>query len=174
MTTEPARVPYGGVATRAVALAVDAGLAQVIVFGLGAVVALVASLAGGLHLGTVAKLLAAAAWLLIVAGYFVFFWTTTGQTPGMRLMGLRVAGPDGVSLGPKRAVVRVVGLGLAIVPFFAGFLPIFVDSRRRTLPDFMARTVVVYDHGPTPTLEEETTYDPVGVGARGSAARTAP
>src|SRR4051812_49320503 len=99
MTEDPVRVPYAGVATRAVALAIDAGLAQVIVFGAGAVAALVASLAGGFDLGTFAKLLAAAAWLLIVAGYFVFFWATAGQTPGMRLMGLRLAGPDGLRPG---------------------------------------------------------------------------
>ena len=46
--------------------------------------------------------------------------------------------------GLGRSLIRVVGLGLAIIPLFAGFLPMFVDDRRRALPDFMARTVVVH------------------------------
>jgi hypothetical protein len=34
---------------------------------------------------------------------------------------------------------------IAIVPFFAGYLPVLFDERRRGLPDFMAGTEVVYD-----------------------------
>jgi uncharacterized RDD family membrane protein YckC len=39
----------------------------------------------------------------------------------------------------------VIGLGLAIIPFFAGFIPVLFDHRRRGLPDYLAGTVVVYD-----------------------------
>ena len=76
--------------------------------------------------------------------YFVVFWTSTGQTPGMRWLGLRVTTGDGGGVGVGRALIRVVGLGLAIVPLFAGFLPVLVDDRRRALQDFMAGTIVVY------------------------------
>jgi uncharacterized RDD family membrane protein YckC len=41
-------------------------------------------------------------------------------------------------------VVRLIGLGLAIVPLFLGFLPVLVDARRRGLHDFLAGTVVLY------------------------------
>ena len=176
MSAEPvARVPYAGMATRAVALAIDAGLAQVIVFGAGAVVALVFSLVGGVELGTVAKVVAACAWALIVAGYFVFFWATAGQTPGMRLLGLRVIGPDGASPSLRRSLVRIVGLAAAIVPLCAGFLPVLVDDRRRGLQDFLARTVVVYDDAPAPYMQQErTAHDPVGVRSGRSTAGTAP
>ena len=167
-------VPYAGVATRAVALAIDAALAQLIVFGGGAVVVLVASLAN-VQFGTVAKVLAGVAWVAIVAGYFVFFWTTAGQTPGMRLLGLRVIAPDGEPPSPRRSFVRVVGLAAAIIPMFAGFLPVLVDDRRRALQDYLARTVVIYDHIPAPSmLNERTTHDAVGVRSRGSTAGTAP
>jgi hypothetical protein len=40
--------------------------------------------------------------------------------------------------------VRLVGLGLAIIPLGAGFLPVLVDDRRRALQDFLAGTVVLY------------------------------
>jgi uncharacterized RDD family membrane protein YckC len=41
--------------------------------------------------------------------------------------------------------VRTLGLALAIIPCFLGFLPALFDSRRRALPDYLAGTVVVYD-----------------------------
>ena len=34
---------------------------------------------------------------------------------------------------------------LAIVPLFAGLVPVLFTERRRRLPDFLARTVVLYD-----------------------------
>ena len=140
-------VPYAGVATRAVALAADVAIAHVIVFAGGAILALVGSLVGDVRLDSLARVLAAAAWLAVVGTYFVLFWSTAGQTPGMRLMGLRVTTSDGTHPGVSRSVVRLLGLGLAIVPLFAGFLPVLVDLRRRGLHDFLAGTVVLYDDG---------------------------
>jgi uncharacterized RDD family membrane protein YckC len=138
------QVPYAGIATRAVALAIDVAIAQVILLAGGAVLALVASLVGGIDLGTLAKILAAAAWVAVVGFYFVLFWSTAGQTPGMRLMALRVMTVAGVHPGVTRSLVRLVGLGLAIVPLFAGFLPVLFDERRRGLHDLLAGTVVLY------------------------------
>ena len=138
------QVPYAGIASRAVALAIDVAIAQVIVFVTGAVLALVASLVGGIELGTLGKILAAVAWAAVVGFYFVLFWSTAGQTPGMRLMALRVMTGAGVHPGVTRSIVRLVGLGLAIVPLFAGFLPVLFDERRRGLHDLLAGTVVLY------------------------------
>jgi uncharacterized RDD family membrane protein YckC len=137
--------PYGGIATRGVALAIDVAIAQAIVFLAGAVFALVGSLVGDLEFDTLGRLLAACAWAVTVATYFVLFWSTTGQTPGMRLMALRVFGPDGEHPGVGRSLIRLVGLGLAIIPLFAGFLPVLFDERRRGLHDFLAGTVVRYE-----------------------------
>jgi uncharacterized RDD family membrane protein YckC len=137
-------VPYAGVATRAVALAVDVALAHVIVFVGGAIVALVGSLVGDVRLDTLGRLLAAAAWIAVVSSYFVLFWSTAGQTPGMRLMGLRVMTYNGAHPSASRSVVRLIGLVLAIVPLFLGFVPVLLDAQRRGLQDFMAGTVVLY------------------------------
>ena len=139
-----ARVPYAGIATRALALAIDVAIVQVVVFAGAAVLALVGSLVGDLKLDTVGRVLAAAAWAGAVATYFVTFWSTAGQTPGMRIMDLRVTGADGALPSVGRSIVRVVGLALAIIPLFAGFLPVLVDDRRRGLHDFLAGTVVVH------------------------------
>jgi uncharacterized RDD family membrane protein YckC len=139
-----ARVPYAGVATRAVALAIDVALAQLIAFAGGAVFALVGSLVGDLKLDTTGRLLAGIVWLAVVGTYFVLFWSTVGQTPGMRTMAVRLVTYDGHPPNIARSIVRLIGLGLAIIPCFLGFVPALVDSRRRALPDLLAGTVVLY------------------------------
>lgn len=141
--TEP-EVPYAGLATRAVALAVDVAIAHVIVFAGGAILALVASLVGVDHFNALEKVLGAIAWVSVVGTYFVLFWTTAGQTPGMRLMGLCVMTYGGEHPGVGRSIVRLAGLVLAIVPVFLGFVPVLLDARRRGLQDFLAGTVVLY------------------------------
>ena len=59
---------------------------------------------------------------------------------GVRVVCARSDGP--VSL--RAALVRLVGMLLAAIPLFAGFLLILVDDRRRGLQDRLARTVVRY------------------------------
>lgn len=133
---------YGGLGTRGIAFAIDMAL-TLAVFLLGAAVAaLVASLVGGFKPAWLAGLLAAVGWSAVVAVYLVFFWTVTGQTPGMQLMSLRVE-HGGAPPNVGRSLLRLVGLLLAIVPLFAGFVPVLVDRRRRALQDFMAGTVVL-------------------------------
>ena len=43
---------------------------------------------------------------------------------------------------------------LAIVPMFAGFIPVLFTERRRGLPDFRAGTVVLYDENGRVTKAE--------------------
>jgi uncharacterized RDD family membrane protein YckC len=148
-TPAPGLSPYAGIATRAIALAIDMALAHIIVFALGAVIALVGSLAGGdATLNSLEQVLAVCAWVLVVGSYFIVFWSTAGQTPGMRTMGLRVVDASGGHPGTARSALRLVGLVLAIIPLGAGFIPVLIDDRRRALQDFLARTVVVYDVAP--------------------------
>ena len=143
--SEPRAVPYAGIATRAVALALDVATVHVLVLVGAGLIGLVASLVGDLRPEWLVAILVGAAWGLSVTTYFVLFWSVTGQTPGMRAMRLRVArSVDGEPPSFWRAVVRLIGLLLAIVPLFAGFLPVLFDSKRRALPDYLARTVVLY------------------------------
>jgi uncharacterized RDD family membrane protein YckC len=138
------RVPYAGIATRAVALAIDAVLSQGIFIVGAALLGLAGSLVGELRPAWLVAFLAAAGWVLTGTTYFAGFWSVTGQTPGMRLMRIRVVARDGAPPHAARALIRVVGLVLAIIPVFAGFIPVLIDNRRRGLPDFLAGTVVVY------------------------------
>jgi uncharacterized RDD family membrane protein YckC len=136
-------VAYGGVATRGAAFAIDAGITHATLAVGAALFALVASLFGDFQSTWLAATLAGAAWALVVGGYFTFFWATVGQTPGMRLLRLRVAAESGGLLSAGRSILRFVGLVLAIVPLFAGLVPVLFDRRRRALQDVLARTVVL-------------------------------
>ena len=142
--------PYGGIATRGIALAIDAAIANGIYIVIAALLGLVTSLVGDLHPKWLVALIAATGWALLVGGYFVLFWSATGQTPGMRMMRLRVVTYRGERVHFVRALIRLGGLALAIIPLFAGFLPVLVDERRRALQDFLARTVVVHVSEPAP------------------------
>jgi uncharacterized RDD family membrane protein YckC len=77
-----------------------------------------------------------------VVTYFVVFWTLTGQTPGSRLLGIRVQSASGGGLHLLQALRRFGGLVLAALPLGAGFLLILVDERRRGLQDRIGATVV--------------------------------
>jgi uncharacterized RDD family membrane protein YckC len=133
---------YGGLASRGTGLVIDAALAQLAFLVISGTVALIAGLAGGLHGGWLPGTLVGAGWLIVSAAYFVVFWSTGGQTPGMRVMRVRVVTASGQPLSVLRSLVRFAGLLLAIIPVFLGFLPVPFDGRRRALPDFLAGTIV--------------------------------
>ena len=121
---------YAGIVSRTVALAIDAASLTI---GFAVEIS-----SPGAVLG------AAALWSIVVVIYFVGFWTLAGETPGMRLMALRVINAAGDPPGLFRSLVRLAGMILAAIPFFAGYLLILVDDRRRGLQDMLAGTTVVY------------------------------
>ena len=127
------------------ALATDAIIVAFVFVVGGALIGLVASLFGGLRPTWLVDVLAAVGWSLVVVGYFVTFWSTVGQTPGMRLMRVRVVSASGEPPSGWRSLVRLIGLALAVILLFTGFLPALFDGRRRALEDFMAGTTVIYD-----------------------------
>src|SRR4051812_25498614 len=135
---------YVGLVTRAIAFGLDAALINAVAILTAAIVALTFSIVSiPEELRKLAVAAGGAAYLLWVIGYFVAFWSTTGQTPGNRAVGIRVQTSSGVRLRPRRALLRFVGLTLAALPLFAGFLIILVDDRRRGLQGRPARTVGV-------------------------------
>jgi uncharacterized RDD family membrane protein YckC len=137
---------FAGVASRGAALVVDAFLIVAATAVIGGAASLVAAVVGGLHPQWLAQGLLSLAGVAVAVGYFVLFWHTAGQTAGMRLLHVRVLSKreDG-RLSAWQALVRTIGLALAIIPCFLGFVPAFFDRRRRALPDYLAGTEVVYD-----------------------------
>jgi uncharacterized RDD family membrane protein YckC len=137
-------VHYVGLTTRAIAIVLDAAVIILVAVVVDVGAALIVSL---LHLPHnvrhVLVVIGGVAYILWTIGYFVGFWTTTGQTPGNRAMQFRVLTTHGEIMGMGRALIRFAGLILAALPLFLGYLLIPFDSRRRGLQDLLARTVVV-------------------------------
>jgi uncharacterized RDD family membrane protein YckC len=135
---------YSGLATRGIAFVIDAALIDLVAVIVAAAAALIVTIFHFPHeVRTVLKVIGAVLAVLWAIGYFVAFWSATGQTPGNRVMQIRVVTADGGRVKPRRGVVRFAGLILAALPLFAGYLPILFDSRRRGLQDRIAGTVVI-------------------------------
>jgi uncharacterized RDD family membrane protein YckC len=141
----PPLLEYQGLITRGIAFAIDAALVNLVAVVVATAVALTLS-ALSLSDSLDKVLYAAGAWVFLVwsAGYFVTFWSTTGQTPGNRVMQIRVVrAEDGAALRPWRALLRLFGLMLAVLPLFLGLLPILLTDRRRGLQDVIGGSVVI-------------------------------
>jgi uncharacterized RDD family membrane protein YckC len=141
---------YVGLATRVVSFLVDAALITFVDVVVGVAAALILSVLHIPHeLRTILTVIGAVAFVLGSILYFVIFWSTTGQTPGARILQIRVVSAGGARVKPRWAVARCVGVVLAALPLFAGFVPILFDSRRRGFQDWLARTAVVEAPGPS-------------------------
>lgn len=136
---------YVGLATRVLAFVLDAAIINLVALLVSLGAALILSL---FHvrsdLKTVLVTLGAVVYALWTIGYFVGFWASqTGETPGDRVMRIRVVAADGERLKLGRAVLRAIALVVGTIPLFAGELLILFDRRRRAFHDLVARTVVV-------------------------------
>jgi uncharacterized RDD family membrane protein YckC len=139
---------YAGLVTRTIAIALDGAIVWSVAAAVAVTVGLGVSL---LHIPT--KVVAVIASVGVVVSvlwsiaYFVFFWSSTGQTPGSRVMGITILDSRGhAGLKPRRALLRLIGLCLAAIPLLAGLLMMLWDERGRCLQDRLARTVVVNSH----------------------------
>ena len=72
--------------------------------------------------GSVVVAAISVAWLFV---YFAYCWATTGKTPGMVLLGIRVVRADGAHAEPWRAVVRTLILPISVALFFVSLPLIF-------------------------------------------------
>jgi uncharacterized RDD family membrane protein YckC len=156
---------YAGIVTRGVALVIDALIVNLFVIIAGAAVNLLVSLFGGnINFDAAGALAAGFLWFVWLGLYFAIFWNVTGQTPGDRVMGIRVVGARGGELGLWRSVVRFIGLVLCALPLGLGFVPVLYDSRRRGLHDRLARTVVQWVDAPA---QDQQLLTPGAVSAPG-------
>jgi uncharacterized RDD family membrane protein YckC len=145
---------FAGSFSRALALAIDAG----IVYGSlllvsAAIAALINAFAkGDQHAGTVVIALGFVAWSLIAITYLAVFWSGAGRTPGMSFVAIRMLAEDGEPVRPGQALRRTIWLGISALPLLLGFWGVLFERERRGWPDRRARTVVCYAD---PELDQE-------------------
>jgi len=75
--------------------------------------------------------------------YYVYFWSTTGQTIGHRVMSLRVVRVDGAPLSIGTGVMRLIGFIISEIPLFLGLLWVLWDAGKQGWHDKIAGTCVV-------------------------------
>jgi uncharacterized RDD family membrane protein YckC len=142
LTTLEENRPDVGLATRVISWAVDILLINLvaIITGLGA--QLIASIFPiTKNLKPLFLAIAAGVYVVWTAAYFVVFWSMSGQTPGARLMQVRLVTPDGGKVKPVRALVRWVGMNVGMLPLPWGYVPI--PFKRLGFPDWLAHTRVI-------------------------------
>ena len=99
---------------------------------------------------------------LLFTGYFIFFeWLWNGQTPGKRLMKLRVIRDDGRPVTLWEAIARNLlrvfdaAPGFFLPVYSVGLIVVFVSGRDQRVGDLFAGTVVVRERtDEAPTFEE--------------------
>jgi uncharacterized RDD family membrane protein YckC len=144
VTTEKVVLTYrvAGLGSRFLAWLIDAALIAVL-FAMGAGVGSVLDvLRPGVGSAVIYVWLFALLW-----GYFLFFeWLWVGQTPGKRLMGLRVVRTEGTAISFLQAGLRNVLRTADSLPFFyaLGFAVMACDRLNRRLGDLAAGTLVVH------------------------------
>jgi uncharacterized RDD family membrane protein YckC len=109
---------------------------------------------------------------LIFAGYFIFFeWLWNGQTPGKRLMKLRVIREDGRPITLWEAVARnLLRIFDAVPGFFIpiysiGLVSIFLSNRDQRIGDMFSGTVVIRERTDEAPTFAETFSNQVSDGA---------
>jgi uncharacterized RDD family membrane protein YckC len=136
-----------GIATRGVAAAVDLGLLFLVLsIGSGLLASVVPAVSGGSDgLSLTGVLTLGAVGFLIGGTLFVAFWALIGQTPGMRLLSIRLDVNGSNEVGLRRALRRIFAIPLSLLPLGLGYLAIIRSRERRGWHDRIAGTSVVYD-----------------------------
>jgi uncharacterized RDD family membrane protein YckC len=143
LTTEKVPIAYrvAGVGSRFLAWLIDFAV-LFLLFLVGRMLGVVLILAGGV-VGVVVLALSSFALLW---GYFLLFeWLWSGQTPGKRLLGLRVVHTSGSALTFAGAAVRNLVRFVDLLPAFyaVGFTVAACEGKSRRLGDLAADTLVV-------------------------------
>ena len=105
---------------------------------------------------------------LVFAGYFIFFeWLWNGQTPGKRLLKLRVIREDGRPITLWEAIARNLLRIFDAVPGFVlpvysiGLITIFLSGRDQRIGDMFAGTVVIRERTDEAPTFAETFSNPI-------------
>jgi len=82
---------------------------------------------------------------LLGLAYYMYFWSAYGhgQTPGNRVLGIRVVKTTGAELTLMDAFIRYVGFILSCIVIFIGVIWVAFDANKQGWHDKIAGTYVV-------------------------------
>ena len=80
-------------------------------------------------------------WLALYFTVFPAWWN--GQTPGKKLLGIRVVQLDGTPITLWEAFERCGGYGAGVATGLLGFIQVWWDPNRQAIHDKIAETVVI-------------------------------
>jgi uncharacterized RDD family membrane protein YckC len=154
------RPPQAGVISRGLAFLVDGVIVNgILALASAALTLFFVQILNEDQVPTPALLVGGAAWIVLGSLYLVGFWELVGQTPGMRLVGLRLKAPGHETPTGRQARLRLVWLVLSVIPLGAGVWAILFNDRRHGWMDRRSGTEVVYtigrDRAPAPWSEPE-------------------
>lgn len=141
---------YGGFFKRAVGFLIDLFLIMIsnmMLIGLGLLAACKAM--NDLNLSSPSEdlvFLLTGLFMFSSLGYFICYlgyFNSVGQTPGKKLLGLRVISQSGGPVQPVQAAVRTLGILLTLFFFFPGFLFIMFNKQKLAFHDLLAGTYVI-------------------------------
>jgi uncharacterized RDD family membrane protein YckC len=154
---------YAGLFTRVAAFVIDA---LIIAIALAMIPWITEILLNSIGIGSfttnwmtgIQRLLASGVFAtLFTYAYYAFFWFFAGMTIGNAVLGIRIIRTNGKRVGPFRALLRLIGYIIALIPFGLGFFWILIDNRRQGWHDKLAGTCAVYAWEARP---EEKFYTP--------------
>jgi uncharacterized RDD family membrane protein YckC len=120
---------------RLVAYIIDAIILGIVYW----IINLIFSMPGDPTIAMLGSLIAA----LVGLAYLIYFWTSTGQTPGKKVMGIKVVATDGSKLTTGKAILRIIGYAISGAIIFLGFIWILIDKDKQGWHDKIAGTYVV-------------------------------
>lgn len=100
--------------------------------------------------------------LVLLLLYGFLFMSTTGATPGLRLLRARVINPYGETPEWWRVALRALGFILSLALLGLGFLWIGFDREKRGLHDWLAGTYVIRTARAADDARRATTDEGVG------------
>jgi uncharacterized RDD family membrane protein YckC len=81
--------------------------------------------------------------IVITLAYTVYFFTSTGQTLGMKMLGIKAVDANGHVLSTGAAVIRFFGAWVSVIIIFIGYVMMLWDGRKQTLHDKFAGSFIV-------------------------------
>ena len=171
------QVELANVGSRTLAILVDIGLGGLVLFTVYALTMLLAHDVADDWLTKLSAYALKMLFILLIFGFLwvyfsLFEWLWNGQTPGKRLLHLRVIKVDGSPVSGIDVLLRNLSRPIDAGPIgLIGLLMIFVSRKSQRLGDLMARTIVIHE-----TQIDWSIFDQIEgpAAAPGSTAQTAP